>query len=71
MRDPERIDEILDLVREVWTQEPDLRLAQLIFNAARFEQENLKDVYNIEDSPLRKGLTRYLKHITEQRRSPS
>lgn len=30
MRDPERIDRIVDLLRERWHQEPDMRLGQLL-----------------------------------------
>lgn len=59
MRDPSRIDEVLQLLRQVWTLEPDLRLGQLIFNAARSCEPGLSDVFSIEDSNLYKGLVRY------------
>lgn len=32
MRDPKRIDRILDQIREVWKKHPDLRLMQLLGN---------------------------------------
>jgi len=32
MRDPERIDRILDKVRKIWKQHPELRLMQLLGN---------------------------------------
>lgn len=32
MRDPKRIDEIVELLREVWKQSPDQRLGQLLDN---------------------------------------
>lgn len=35
MRDPDRIDEVLDALRQHWKQNPDLRLAQIIGNAGR------------------------------------
>ncbi len=63
MRDPARIDEILELLRAVWTHEPDLRLGQLIYNAARIRDPELSDVFSIEDSSLHKGLVRYLEQI--------
>lgn len=63
MRDPQRIDTILELVRQVWVEQPDLRLGQLIFNAARMRDPELKDIYNIEDAVLQKGLRRYLERI--------
>ena len=34
MRDPSRIDEILTELREIWLAHPDLRLGQLVLNAA-------------------------------------
>jgi uncharacterized protein YihD (DUF1040 family) len=60
MRDPARIDEMLELLREVWLLQPDLRLGQLIYNAARMRDADLEDVFSIEDGSLRKGLVRYL-----------
>jgi len=63
MRDPARIDEMLAVLREVWQREPDLRLGQLIFNAARMRDASIEDVFSIEDGALRKGLIRYLELI--------
>ena len=60
MRDPARIDDMLELLGEIWRLEPDLRLGQLVFNAARMREPELQDVYSIEDGALRKGLVRYL-----------
>ena len=69
MRDPARIDEILELLRAVWTLEPDLRLGQLVYNAARIRDPELSDVFSIEDSSLHKGLLRYLEQIHVDRKS--
>lgn len=69
MRDPARIDEVLELLRAVWTLEPDLRLGQLIYNAARIRNPELSDVFSIEDCSLRKGLVRYLEQIQGDRKS--
>lgn len=63
MRDPDRIPEILELLGEIWRLEPDLRLGQLIFNAARIREDGIEDVFSIEDPVLRKGLIRYLELI--------
>jgi len=65
MRDPARIDTILEQLREVWMLNPDLRLGQLIYNAARMRDPNLADVFNIEDGALSKGLCRYKEWINE------
>jgi uncharacterized protein YihD (DUF1040 family) len=51
MRDPERIDQVLAVVREVWHRYPDLRLGQLIVNAVQTE-ESCSQVYSIEDTAL-------------------
>ncbi|MER0041586.1 hypothetical protein [Pseudomonas sp. MGal98] len=63
MRDPERIDEMLDLIREVWQDNPDLRLGQLIMNAARMREPTAENIFYIEDGSLAKGLRRYLEHV--------
>lgn len=63
MRDPARIDEMVELLRQVWHLEPDLRLGQLVYNAARMRDVELQDVFSIEDASLRKGLARYLQVI--------
>lgn len=60
MRDPARIDQVLALLEEVWRRDPDLRLGQLIYNAARLREPQLFDVFSIEDSILQDGLIRYL-----------
>ena len=59
MRDPGRIDQILDLLREVWTRSPDLRLGQLIVNAVR-PRDPCPEVFAIEDTVLARRLERML-----------
>jgi uncharacterized protein YihD (DUF1040 family) len=34
MRDPARIDRLLDALRRYWMQHPDLRLGQIVCNAS-------------------------------------
>ena len=67
MRDPARIDEVLEMLRKVWTLEPDLRLGQLIYNATRICEPGSSDVFSIEDSKLHEGLVRYLEQIQADR----
>lgn len=57
MRDPNRIDTILSLIRNIWYSKPDLRLTQLIMNALKMNQ----DPYYVEDERLEKALREYLK----------
>jgi hypothetical protein len=49
MRDPARINIILSKIKEVWTQYPDMRLAQLISNITYREK---CDTFNVEDDRL-------------------
>ena len=51
MRNPERIDKVLNIIEKVWKKAPDLRLMQLIGNCFLcFEQ------YRMEDDELIKAL---------------
>lgn len=61
MRDPQRIEKILGLIRKVWYKSPDLRLTQLIMNALRMNS----DPYHIEDEILEKALKDYYE-LTEE-----
>ena len=47
MRNPDRIDIVLDVIREIWKKYPDLRLTQLIGNCF----PNI-DAYYKEDDEL-------------------
>lgn len=62
MRDPARIDQMLEMLREVWKRSPDLRLGQLIVNAVR-PQEPCPEVFSIEDTMLTHRLERMLKDL--------
>jgi uncharacterized protein YihD (DUF1040 family) len=55
MRDPARIDRILKRVEEIWKENPDLRLTQLIMNVLALNV----DPYYIEDDTLEKKLIEY------------
>ncbi|MBV6885311.1 hypothetical protein KWH48_17530 [Xanthomonas campestris pv. euphorbiae] len=60
---------MLELLGEVWRLEPDLRLGQLVQNAARFLDPDLIDIHLTEDRNLRRGLARYLELLKSQRPS--
>lgn len=47
MRDPNRIDAILEAIEVYWKENPDLRLMQLLLNAA-----TTIDPYYLEDEAL-------------------
>lgn len=53
MRDPARIDRMLELIRKQWNAQPDLRLTQLILNAVpRDSGWSCPEVYHFEDDKL-------------------
>lgn len=55
MRDPERIDNILNIIRLIWTDCPDLRLGQLIVNSVGLGV----DLFDVEDDILRGKLIEF------------
>ena len=63
MRDPARIDDLMETLRTVWGKNPDLRLGQLVVIATSPETPNL-EVFNIEDDKLLLGLQRYAANAT-------
>ncbi len=58
MRDPDRIDPILQLLGEVWKQCPDQRLGQLIVNALQ-PKGPVPQIFYAEDDVLLEGLRRF------------
>ena len=59
MRDPNRIPEILQRIKEIWEKDPDQRLGQLILNACRNKTAAWPDVFGVEDDALMEGLKEY------------
>jgi len=57
MRDSRRIIPMLRLVQSIWTNDPDLRLGQLITIAANLSGTgHYSDVFYLEDTRLEEGL---------------
>ncbi len=56
MRDPNRIDRIIGLLRAYWHQHPDLRLAQIVSNLAPAAYGN--DIFYFKDDELEEELRR-------------
>lgn len=56
MRDPKRIPHMLQLLGAAWVVNPDLRLTQLISNAANCGGWNQADPFYCEDEQTRVGL---------------
>lgn len=54
MRDPARIDEIIEVLHKAWLKHPDWRLGQLIQNAGT--GPGAHDVFFVEDDVMKNGL---------------
>lgn len=60
MRDPQRIDRILGMLREAWYANPDQRLGQLVFNIVNEEPGRIHDIFYVEDDDLEATLREQL-----------
>jgi len=58
-RDPERIDRVIDALRELWHRHPDYRLTQLVVNLTG---KVAPEVFSFEDEPFERQLRRWLDH---------
>ena len=64
MRDPNRIEEVILALETYWVDHPDMRLGQIICNAARaFDEEgnygpipDTQRIFNMEEPRLLEGL---------------
>ena len=59
MRDPKRIEPILEKLKTIWTKWPDFRLTQLIHTLAAESPD--KDPYFLEDDSFEHNLDKWLK----------
>lgn len=60
MRDPQRIDKMLELLRGVWHMYPDMRLGQLVHSLCHLVDESIDSFYT-EDSGVERELYKTLK----------
>jgi uncharacterized protein YihD (DUF1040 family) len=51
LRDPARIEVLLELLRQYWKQNPDLRIGQIITNLSSSKRMSI-DPYYIEDDMI-------------------
>jgi uncharacterized protein YihD (DUF1040 family) len=61
MRDPNRIDHILNLLKQMWKETPDWRLGQLLINLT-YRNE---DLYYLEDDKLEERLEAWLRIVSK------
>lgn len=60
-RDPDRIEGVLATIKSVWSADSDLRLTQLIVNAAKLAGRDVvaPELFSLEDDDLLVGLEAY------------
>jgi len=62
VRNPDRIEVVLEVLRKVWKANPDLRLGQILVNAGDYHRQDshhrttAEDLFSIEDGPLVKAM---------------
>lgn len=59
MRDPKRIPVMLDLLRAIWAQDPDMRLCQLISGIAS-RKGYISDLFYVEDNKMIEAMNIWL-----------
>jgi uncharacterized protein YihD (DUF1040 family) len=69
MRDRSRIPEMVNLLEEIWNENPDLRLGQLIVSAAK-PSEPCPQVFYIEDDVMLVKLKDLLSVMRAARKNP-
>jgi hypothetical protein len=60
MRDPKRIDEVTQLLNEIWHKYPDLRFWQLLGIIPMYKVTDVKDLYYAEDNETIEALKKAL-----------
>ena len=69
MRDPARIDRMVEMLRLLWHAQPDLRLGQLLVNVIR-PGEPCPRIFYAEDTDTEAKLIRELDEVTAPAPSP-
>ena len=64
MRDPKRIERMLQQLESAWHAFPDMRLGQLVLNITR--AENTSDLWNLEDDQIEQLLDSFTKLKIDQ-----
>ena len=60
MREPQRIDRMIEKLRTIWKMYPDQKLSQLLTNLSR-NTPNWPDIFSVEDHLIEKEMNRQLK----------
>lgn len=63
MRDPARINPLIERLRNAWLSQPDLRLGQIVVNANMKVRNGETDAFHIEDKELIDTIEKMLYNI--------
>ena len=58
MRDPQRINRMVEKLRALWLSDPDARLAQIVHNCAFAGGWTNMDIFYCEDDAMERGMER-------------
>ncbi len=64
-RNPERILHMCNLLYAAWCMEPDMRMGQLLMNAAKRGGGVTGDIWNVEEEVFAQGLLHMIKEDEE------
>jgi uncharacterized protein YihD (DUF1040 family) len=59
MRDPERIERILNMIATMWKRNPDQRLGQLLYNYAGFKDTDYETEDDITEKKLEESVRKF------------
>jgi uncharacterized protein YihD (DUF1040 family) len=59
MRNPKRIDKIIELIKDEWEKSPDLRFCQLVNNIIYPLTDSGRDIFYIEDDEFEYLINEY------------
>lgn len=69
MATPNEIEETLAILRNVWNEFPQLRLTQLLSNAAVSNGWNQLDLFYVEDEIMRTALKKFVRESKEREKN--
>lgn len=61
MRDPERIPQLLNKLKTLWSHYPDMRLCQLLYLIMSTDNHHEKELFFIEDDRLDSAIQKMIK----------
>ena len=70
MRDPNRIDTVVNALADCWRDFPDLRFGQIIENIASYNKKTESEVWNMEENEWLKCIQKFRDDNKDKYRQP-